>query len=522
MDYLTLLTRQPTDTSVVARRLFQGGAYLTNKTLAEATNNDDFMTVENVIGDPDTGARVTPFQTLDVMLQTCTVKHPYVEESGKFLKGIQNAMAIPIKHILKEPPYANRVDNGAAINSMRSQIKFGFDPFTEVCKNCCACHSVMYSFFKSSLMTLREKVKEWGPQQLEQDGQEMALCNIINIMGQVCAIVQEAKHATVDPYTKRKGGSGSGSGSSSNTKAAASCSRCEQKGCKSDIVSFFIKGADEIQERDCISAINKLRASAPSTTKPPPEFLVKDVIGNNSASKRIKLDDAVLCPNMPATSSNVQAAITRLAKNKIVTRERKTRLIKGATLVLDQLQKEQEQEAAEAATTAAEGQQGQGQPPANAIEAADVPSTTTTTATASSLNGTPSIASNIATEASSGTSSTFTITSSTTSTTDPSKEGEGIDLDSSLVLNSFLHAPLSPLLSPVRGDGGTPPLAPTEEQVKELAPETALEEAYGLTPGTEQIRRRDKSNVRSMAEYAKGGTGINTGKYRTFNASLGT
>lgn len=276
MDYLSLLTREPTegsvDTSAVARRLFQSGTYAINsdlveevhKTLAEATNNDDFLTAENVIGDPDTGARVTPFPTLDLTLQTCTIKHPYVDESGKFLKGIQNAMAIPIKHILKEPSYANRLNNGASINSMRSQIKFGFDPITEVLKNCCASQVVMHSFLRSCLMTLYEKVKEWGSQQLEQDGQEMAL------------------------YTMRKSGSGS-----DNTKAAASCSRCGRKSCKSDIVSFFIKGADEIQERVCISAINKLRASAPSTTKPPPEFLVKGVIGNNSASKRIKLDDAV-------------------------------------------------------------------------------------------------------------------------------------------------------------------------------------------------------------------------------------
>lgn len=488
MDYLSLLTRQPTEgsaeTAAVARRLFQTGLYTNNevvkkeqRTIAETININDLLTAENIIADPDTGVRITPFLTLKSILGACTINHPHVDNKGKLLKGIQNAMAIPTKHILKELSYASKLNNGVALISVQSQIKFGFDPITEVLKNCCASHVVMHSFLRSCLLTLYEKVKEWGPYQLEQGGQEMALCNIINIMGRINAIMKEARQATEKPYTSLKTSTNRddyNTTGKNKSPSSSSCSRCGRKCCKSDIVSRFVKGVSDIQDQVCASAIDKLRAFMPSTTNPPPEFLIKDIKDTPSGNKRIKLDDPLLCPYTPATSSNVQTAITHLAKNKIMFKERKIRIIKGAELVLNQIRKEDEEEIA-AVTTSTE-------PPPIEEEALS----TSVTATTEIGDGLASILGE-----------------------NPTKH---------------LHPKISPMSPPPSfpEEDESEPLAPTEQQVQELAPEVALEEAYGLTHGTGQVRRRDQSNMKSMAEYAKRGSGTNTGKYGTFNASLST
>lgn len=259
-----------------------------------------------------------------------------------------------------------------------------------------------------------------------------------------------------------------------------------------------------MQDEICVSAIDKLRASAPSATKPPSECLIKDTPGGSSGSrnKRKKLDDAALCPYTPATSSNVQTAIMRLAKNKIVDKERKMRIVKGARLVLNQIKKKEEQAATAAPPTAVGAVSGEGEGGGGIIAAVAAPVIEALPSTSSNASGPP-------------------VPTPYTSTAPPGQVLS--DLTSILGENPLghTHPPLSPM-SPSSSEDEGDPLAPTEQQVQNLAPEVALEEAYGLTPDTGQVRRRDSSNVRSMASYAKRGTGTNTGKYGTFNASLST
>ena len=218
MDYLSLLTNGGTggaSNEETARKLYESvsGAscpiFTQNKDIAIKTykkitsivGKDDYLTLENVIADPD-GNRISPLLTMRVMLQSCSFKHPSVkDDDASTLSGVENAMAIPTDAIVETPASAKDVGNGTAEIALRSQIRFGFDPVTEILKNCCMSHTVIHSLLKGMLLSLYEKTKEWGSEQLEKQGQEMSLCAVLDIVSNVCAVIEEAKEATGRRWT---------------------------------------------------------------------------------------------------------------------------------------------------------------------------------------------------------------------------------------------------------------------------------------------------------------------------------
>lgn len=338
MDYLSLLTEGygGGTNEETAKELYNGvlGDELTvftynknvaNKTFKEITSvtgKDDYLTIENVIADPTTGDRISALLAMNVILKSCKIKHPIVDESGTTLSEVQNAMAIPTSDIVVSHNSITNVGHGAADSAMRSQMRFGFDVVTEILKNCCASHIVIHSILKSGLMTLYEKVKEWGPQQLEAPGQEMALCTILELMGKICEVVKEAKESTT-----RK-----------TVKSNSSCGRCKAKGHgSSTIVTPFVNRVNARYD-DCTSSA--VRAIDSQNYNPPPEFLVKG--GRKARNPRLLLTDEPGCSF--TSSSNISSMIENWATGRVKERAKRARLDTGVRIIVDQLSKNEEEE----------------------------------------------------------------------------------------------------------------------------------------------------------------------------------
>ena len=240
MDYLTLLTTGTGGASnkEAAQRLYESVSGKGFSVFSQSTSSvskackeitsivgkDDYLTLENVIADPE-GNRITPFVTMDVMLQTCSLKHPSVKDDNtSILFGVENAMAIPAEAIVETPALAKDIWDGTAESALQSQIRFGFNPVTELFKNCCTSHTIIHSVLRSALLTLYEKTKEWGSKHLEEQGQEMSLCAVLDVMSKVCAIVEEAKEATARLHVD------------TGKKKSTGCGRCKDQGCHSPSV----------------------------------------------------------------------------------------------------------------------------------------------------------------------------------------------------------------------------------------------------------------------------------------------
>ena len=326
MDYLSLLTKTygGDNNKEAARKLYHNGVLgdestifshdknIINKAFKEITSvtgKYDYLTMENVIANPITGDRISSLLTMKIMLEFCEIKHPVVDESGTTLSDVQNAMAIPTSDIVVSPDFVKEVGHGVADSAMRSQMRFGFDVVSEILKNCCASHTVIHSILKGALMTLYEKVKEWGPQQLEKPGQEMTLCTTLELMGKICEIAKEAKEST----TKK------------SVKTNSSCGRCKVKEHESStIITPFVNRINtRYEDNASMCAIKSQNYTLP------PEFLVK-----GGRKSRLSIDD-------PGCSfkSSLSSMTENWAIDRVKERAKRTRLDTGVRFIMDQLKK---------------------------------------------------------------------------------------------------------------------------------------------------------------------------------------
>lgn len=396
--------------------------------IISVTGKDDLLTMENIIADPTSGERVSPFLFIQVLLGCCNnIKHPTVNKEGTVLSDVQNAMAIPAGDIIVVPKAA------------RKQMSFGFDAVTEILKNCCASHTVIHSILKSALMTLQEKIKEWGPQQLETPGQEMALCRILELMGKICEIAKEAREST-----KRK-----------NIKSNSSCERCKTKGHgSSTIITPFINRVNARYDDYTSSA---MRAINSENYNLPPEFLVKG--GRKPRNPRLLRD----YPGCSFTSSsNISSMTEDWATGRIKERVKRVRLDTGIRLIMNQHNKnkdDQNKERAEVTVLENSGLRPLISPMKPSPETSQEGST-----------------------------------------------GETAPLESVSLIDETGSV-----------DGV---LAPTSKQVQVHASGSLAMESRGQTPGTEWTKLKNTVTNKAIARYASKGSGINTGKHRSFNPTI--
>nr|GBG35621.1 wsv131-like protein [Sesarmops intermedium nimavirus] len=327
MDYLSLLAEGYGNNKEAATELFKNSVpaftrdekNIVNEVLKDITNGvtgkDDYLTTENVIADPTTKRRITSFLTMNAVLQSCEIKHPTVNSTT--LSDIQNAMAIPTSDIVVLSP--EHVTNNIVVtadSAMRSQMRFGFDAVTEILKNCCASHTVIHSILKSALMTLYEKVKEWGPQQLETPGQEMALCTILQSLGKIREIVKEAKKSTTRKIVKSN----------------SSCGRCKAKGHgSSTIITPFINRVNAKYDDSTSSA---MRAIDSQNYNLPPEFLVR----GGKKPRNPMADDLGGCSF--TSSSNISSMTENWATGRVKERAKRARLDTSMRFIMDQFNKD--------------------------------------------------------------------------------------------------------------------------------------------------------------------------------------
>ncbi|ALN66327.1 wsv131 [White spot syndrome virus] len=458
-----------------ARRIFQtyGSFYNNNQTVAEedykrlvgVTETDDLLTPENVVGNLDTGERVTPFLSLDVMLSTCDLKHPSSTD-GNVLKNIHFSESIPANDIISFPSSDTEELNKDLLDSVRNQIKFGFDPITETLKNCITTQTLLHSFLKSSLLTLQEKFNEWGSIQLEKGGQEMALCASLKIMGQISALIETAKEASMD--NKKK-----------NNNA---CANCRDSKCSASLVTLFNKTIDEKYVKQNSSSASALLANTftAGANKPPKEFITKDNAHGNSDTNYTAMSDNLICPGK-YYSSDITYEVTKQAKERIKNNNKKMRLATGVEMVMKELEAENNKEGGRVEVEVEGVEQQQ-------------PSTSGEEMQMEIMLPTPP---------------------------PPDLESlvtEGVD-------DYPVFSPLPSLLSPMPAsplpsngnsaleDGG--PFAPSADIVVDKT-----SEIMGRTPGSEWVHQRDRNSKMEIRNYGARGSGINTGRYRRNNTVL--
>nr|BDT63144.1 MAG: wsv131-like protein [Sicyonia whispovirus] len=429
------------------------------KNICAVTGKDDFITSENVISDPESGVRVSTLGALDVILQECEVRQPSVSDDGQMLRDVETAFGLPTSEILLVPEAVRGAMDGAAGETVDCQTKFGFDPAAEILKNCCAAHTVMHSVLRSSLLLLRDKVEVWGSGSLERDGQEISLCSAVEVLGQVCSVLEEAKKAT----SSFGGGHGL---PSAQTKS--SCAGCMKKTCRAGIVDPFCRVTDASHEED--ARLEQTRSGGQPVV--PRVFLTRGGHGSNSKRGFDAEDFMMLDPGKcPATSapSAGYATLVMLANEEVRRRLKHARLESGVDFAMCRLHLPVVED-----VVCAEGGDGQKTEAALSLVAA-------TKSPTPRLSPLPAPISPIGGEG------------------DPSPV-KAVDGDN---VTSGDHL-----------------LAPTLEQVEEFAPLTRLTESEGRAPGSEWIRERDRANKESISNFASRGSGINTGKYRDFNTLL--
>nr|BDT63512.1 MAG: wsv131-like protein [Pasiphaea japonica whispovirus] len=488
MDYLSILSQEGTDISKnnAVRRMYDNsvGSYVKNglinadqeyKNIVDITQTQDYLTVENIIGDPDTGERVSPFLFFDIILQSINIKHPSVlNDKQKVLKDIIYAMAVPAIDNLSLPNYGGSLGKDT-LDSFRSQLKFGFDPLTEVLKNCCASQTVMHSFLKSNLLTLYEKVKKWASVNLEKDGQEIALCKTIQVIGQICTIIEAAKEATSTTSTTF----------SFNSEKINGCNGCTKKTCKDGgIVAPFLKHVNSNDNHNSAQA-----AAALQVPKVPSEFITKSSV----PFKRQKLDkinNRDVYNKKINSSLSITETIIKNSTEKIKMKERSNCIVKGVQFVMKQINQVEE-------------------------KMNTPPKSPTTEISKNNLTRLflplPPLPENQQQQQQIG-----------ENQQQQQQQQIGEHNDTNIIEKEYIT--VRPLISPLSpsppsswlSDGGN--LAPSEQQVQ--IHKNNNNEALGLTPGSEFVYQRDKANREAMSKYAMTGSGVNTGKYRRFNNTL--
>ena len=431
------------------------------KEITSVTGKDDYLTLENVIADPTTGNRLSPLLTMKVIFETCEIKCPTV--NGTTLSNIQNAMAIPTSDIVVLPD-CTKEGHGAIYSAMHSQMHFGFDAVTEILKNCCASHTVIHSILKGALLTLYEKVKEWGSQQLETPGQEMALCTVLELMGKICEIVKEAKESTT-----RK-----------TSKSNSSCGRCKTKGHESSPIIIPFINRVNARYADSISS-----AQLCQHYNPPPEFLVK-----GERKPRNVLPECSF-----TSSSNISSMTENRATSRVKEKVNKATLDK---LIINQVNQKTKKQIPVPEKNA----------PLEKIESSKplsplfpLPESPQDDGCTDPVDG--ALAPIVEQEGREQVQEEIT-----PQVIDVSPMDEQLKEEREQVQETPRIIDVGPM------DGA---LAPTEEQVQKYTSEV---ESRGQSPGSEWMRLRDSANNKSIANYASKGSAINTGKYRQFNPTL--
>lgn len=311
----TIFTSNMESTRNAARLLFPD---------AKATGANDYITMENIIADPN-GQRISSLLTMNVALKKCTLKQPRVDADGSTLSDLDTAAALPPDYVVESPDDVLATGDGSVDEVVRSQLRFGFDPATEILKNCSAMHTVIHSFLRSALQILYEKVKEWGSVQLEKPGQEMALCKVIEICDTICEAIKLAKDATscnerVEQELLGKNG--------------GSCGMCKRKGHgSSTIVAPFIKCVNDRYSISTQRASDRIVRAANSNGGVPEEFLVR---GGRQVIRTTKRPFAV--------SASQSAITTDLAVRHVMAAAKAAKMKKCVRGVVDLLDQREGQE----------------------------------------------------------------------------------------------------------------------------------------------------------------------------------
>nr|BDT62974.1 MAG: wsv131-like protein [Trachysalambria curvirostris nimavirus] len=488
MSCLSLLTSQDNDEET-ARKLYNSFAnneryellFTSGRDVTELfcgdkvdiLDKDGYLTIENVIADNE-GSRLSFVGPMNMLIDTCSLRQPTVDKNAKVLSNLQNAMAVPTDKIIDYYPNpANNFLGEEAVKAIRDQMRFGFDPVTEILKNCCASHTVIYSFLKSALDMLYKKTRDWGSRQLETPGQEIALCAALQIVGRICEIINEANQATA------YGGSVAVSGKSSPT----ACSRCKSKRhSSSPIVQPFIDEIDKRYEKITTGAIDDKKYVSAA----PVEFLVK---GSRRPPQRPQ-SSVGGTPSCPYPSSPDIASSTTIDSSKRQVIQKTRRYIVNQTIerLIDLLQEKGHQNKTSPEVSTGKEQQikgpNLGEPPERPPEGRSP-------------------------------------TSDSISATVPRPEQQQ---QTELLANIALKpvpAPISPITPDINErDPISSILTPTLEQIQENAPEMAATQQNGGPPGIEWRKAREQINRKSIQHYGSVGTGINTGERRRMNPTL--
>ena len=431
------------------------------KDVTRETVKDDYLTMENLIADPNTGKPISSVLSMKTIINQCQKLHPTVDADGTKLSNIQRAMAIPTNDIIESSEEVKKVGDGKAELFMRNQMLFGFDAVTEILKNCCASHTVIHSILKGALMVLYDKIKEWGPQQLETPGQEMTLCTTIECIQKICDLVKEAKESTTRKITKSN---------------LSRCGRCKAKGHgTSTIITPFIDLVNARYDDSTSSAIDVQNYNLP------PEFLVKG--GKQSRYPRLTIDD-LRCSF--TSSSNISSMNENWANGRIKQKVKRARLDTSISKFI----KSVPQVVRSPPPSPGTSQEGSTRGMPSMPQVVRSPPSLPGTSQEGSTRGMPSMPQVVR---------SFPSPSSLPET---SQEGSNRGMS-------------SPSVGPMDYT-----LAPTAEQVQETASESLAMESRGQTSGLEWVKIRDEANSKSIGAYASKGSGINTGRYRSFNPTL--
>lgn len=194
----------------------------------DVRTEDEFVTVENIIGDTHTGKRISIILALQLFIKSIEIDHPKVIEIQKkhyhnhcnsildgtytendqtdqqnkllLMHGLEKANAAHFQALIEKTSSDKGIKASTEWqNVMRTLMKFGFEPISEILKNCSAAHTLIYSVLASLLKTLRLKITErWSRDVLSNRfvGNEMALCAAIETCQKVAMLISDAKTIT--------------------------------------------------------------------------------------------------------------------------------------------------------------------------------------------------------------------------------------------------------------------------------------------------------------------------------------
>ena len=311
----------------------------------------DYITSENIVSDPKTNNKVSSINHLNLYTSTTfkDIIH-YLNNQSSNTGYIRNVH----KTVTSAP--ADRVFSNVSLtdgktvanvdpklgNLASSSLKFGFEPLTEVMKNCCSCLVILHSFLRSILLVLSGRIDTWASSKLHSGtskGQEIAFYNALSICAKVKTLIETARVATemsigtTGPTNEREG---SGQG---KTKGCV----CGKKTCAANALVGTM--ARDVKTHD-ENIGNAFPVARERRSRVPPEFVTRPGGGNTkriiddqsrdyvdpSISLALNTGSCRPTPPMDATGHIIQSTL-----NRVKHMSKKARIEKGMAFTLSSL-----------------------------------------------------------------------------------------------------------------------------------------------------------------------------------------